>query len=79
MIIKDFSSHEIVGFDVLECGNIFKFDGEIFLKVGNPPDAYNAYDFKKGRLTGFSGDTVVFSIPSELTLHERGWRQGEQN
>ncbi|MFR5585447.1 MAG: hypothetical protein ACLTLQ_18005 [[Clostridium] scindens] len=33
----------------------------------------NAYDFRKGRLTEISEDTLVQYVPSELVLHERGW------
>ena len=33
----------------------------------------NAYDFTKGKLTDFVGDTEVELIPAELILHEEGW------
>lgn len=57
MKIVDKSNNESLFFESLGLG-----DGE-----------NNAYDFRKGRLTEISEDTLVQYVPSELVLHERGW------
>lgn len=75
MRIIDNSVNEEKDFKDLGLDDIFKYDDRLFMKVsrdfnGEP----NAYDFTKGRLTDISDDTRVRYVPSELILHERGWK-----
>lgn len=77
MKIVDKSNNESLFFESLGLGDVFKFDDRIFMKVSNNGDGENnAYDFRKGRLTEISEDTLVQYVPSELVLHERGWWSG---
>lgn len=72
MKIVDKSNNESLFFESLGLGDVFKFDDRIFMKVSNNGDGENnAYDFRKGRLTEISEDTLVQYVPSELVLHER--------
>lgn len=76
MKIVDKSNNEKTRFVALEIESIFKFDNRIFMKVSTRCDGdINAYDFSKGRLTSIEEDTEVLFVPSELILHERGWKE----
>lgn len=75
MKIVDKTRNEVKDFKNLKLEDVFRWDGRLFMKVSNCHDdgCVNAYDFSKGRLTDFTGDTEVEYIPAELILHEKGW------
>ncbi len=77
MKIVDRTRNETKNFKNLKLEDVFRWDGRLFMKVSNCHEdgCVNAYDFSKGRLTDFTGDTEVECIPAELILHEKGWNE----
>ena len=79
MVIRDLSNVEIMDFGRLEVPSIFKWDDRIFMKISNNYDDndYNTYDFSKSRLTKFDKFGEVEYYPSELIIHEKGWKNND--
>lgn len=77
MKITDKRKREMKDFKNLKLEDVFRWDGRLFMKVSMfyDDDDVNAYDFNKGRLTGFTKDTEVEYIPAELILHGGGWEE----
>lgn len=75
MKIIDNSLNQEMKFQHLGMSDVFKFNNRIFMKVSDDYNGnVNAYDFYKSRLTSIEKDTIVRYAPSELILHERGWK-----
>lgn len=78
MKIVDKTKNNTKEFKSLKLEDVFRWDGRLFMKVSNCinyGDTINAYDFTKGRLTDFTGDTEVELISAELILHAKGWSE----
>lgn len=77
MKIVDRTRNETKNFKNLKLEDVFRWDGRLFMKASNCHDdgCVNAYDFSKGRLTDFAGNTEVEYIPAELILHGKGWNE----
>ncbi len=77
MVIVDKTSNKEILFESLELEDVFKLDGDIFVKVSDDYDGkFNAYNFSEHELRSIKPVVMVQYIPSELILHERGWEYG---
>ena len=77
MVIVDLSKRKFVCFSEIDIGEIFRCDGYTCLKIENKYEAGkgNAFDIMNKRTWEFNSDAEVEHIPSELFLHEPGWRE----
>lgn len=77
MIVRDLDKRNLVCFKEVEVGEIFKYEGYIYLKISDDfaDGIANAYDITNKRKWEFVELTKVNHIPSELILHKSGWEE----
>lgn len=66
MEITDKTLNRTTYFEKLAPEDVFKCDGNIFMKIGR---ADEAYDFTKHIIVTFPGNATVVKIKAELILH----------
>lgn len=73
MIIRDMTNAQTAEFGEVKKGGVFRYDGSLYLKIGNSVSLENAYGLEIEKTLHLGNDRVVEYIPSELILHPQGW------
>ena len=74
MFIRDEAKTFTSKFHELDCGDVFRYNNFLFLKVSMYADESNAYGLLTKKLTEFPLDEVVEPLSAELAVHPRDWK-----